>query len=251
MFWKYPYRLVFWYQIWKKNSVGMKFDILTLHPDMCQSPLRTGLIGRACTKGLIEVQCHNFRDYGRGAYKQVDDTPYGGGSGMVIRVDVLEPAIRNLRSDDCIVLLMDPAGKVFEHADAVRLSKSKHLIFVCGHYEGIDHRIHENYVDEIFSIGDYVLTGGELPAMVMINAISRHIPQVLGNQDSVVEESFANGLLEHPVYTKPQNYNGDQVPDVLLSGHHEKIRLWREERALARTKRFRPDLINKFDDSAK
>jgi tRNA (guanine37-N1)-methyltransferase len=233
------------------GSSGIKFDILTLHPDMCKEPLQTGIIGRACEKGIVDVQCHNFRDFGLGSYKQVDDTPYGGGSGMVIRVDVLAPAIESLRQEDSIVLLMDPGGKVFEHSDAVRLSQARHLIFVCGHYEGIDHRVHERYVDEIFSIGDYVLTGGELPAMVMINAISRHIPEVLGNKNSVIEESFTSGFLEHPVYTKPSMYEGDEVPEILRSGNHEKIRLWREKEAIARTQRFRPDLINKFDDEHK
>ena len=226
----------------------IQFDILTLHPEMCISPLQMGLIGRACEKNIIQVQCHNFREFGIGAYKQVDDTPYGGGSGMVIRVDVLEPAIQKLRTEHSLVLLMDPGGRVFEHQDAVRLSKQKHIIFVCGHYEGIDHRIHNHYVDEIFSIGDYVLTGGELPAMVMINAISRHVSGVLGNKESVVEESFSNGILEPPVFTKPFVYKEHEVPEVLRSGNHKKIQEWREQQALTRTKTHRPDLINKFDD---
>ena len=224
------------------------FDILTLHPEMCHSPIHTGLLGRACEKNIIQVQCHNFREFGLGTYKQVDDTPYGGGSGMVIRVDVLEPAIQKLRMEHSLVLLMDPGGKVFEHQDAVRLSKQKHIIFVCGHYEGIDHRIHNHYVDEIFSIGDYVLTGGELPAMVMINAISRHVSGVLGNKESVVEESFSSGILEPPVFTKPFLYKGYEVPEVLRSGNHKKIQVWREQQAMTRTKAYRPDLINKFDD---
>jgi tRNA (guanine37-N1)-methyltransferase len=221
----------------------LRVDVLTLFPEMCAPPLSHSILGRACQAGLLEVGLHDIREHGHGKHRQVDDTPYGGGSGMVMRVDVVHAALEAVRTPATRVLLMDPAGRRFAQADARRLAQEEHLVFLCGHYEGIDSRVREHLVDEALSIGDYVLTGGELPALVMIDAISRMIPGVLGNPESLAEESFTDGLLEGPVFTRPFSYEGWDVPEVLRSGHHGRIQAWRREQALARTRAVRPDLL--------
>ena len=222
----------------------MKIDILTLHPNMF-TPLQTSIIGRAQEEELIEINLVNIRDYGLGKYRQVDDTPYGGGSGMVMRVDVVHQAIEAHRRENSLVILMDPVGMPFQQSHAHSLSKQEHLIIVCGHYEGIDSRIREHFVDQVYSIGDFVLTGGELAAMVIVDATARLISGVLGNADSLTTESFENGLLEHSTYTRPQEYLEHKVPAILLSGHHRKIEEFRAEDARLVTEKYRPDLISK------
>ena len=226
----------------------LRVDVLTLFPEMCAAPLGHSILGRARQAGLLDVGLHDIREHGRGRHRQVDDTPYGGGSGMVMRVDVVHEAIEAVRTPGARVLLMDPAGRRFSQTDARRLALEPHLVFLCGHYEGIDSRVREHLVDEALSIGDYVLTGGELPAMVMIDAIARMIPGVLGNPESLAEESFTDGLLEGPVFTRPFSYQGWDVPEVLRSGHHGRIQAWRRAQALARTRAVRPDLLT--DDAS-
>ena len=222
----------------------MKIDILTLHPAMF-APLQSSIIGRAHDEGLIEINLVNIRDYGLGKYHQVDDTPYGGGSGMVMRVDVVHKAIEAHRKEMSLVLLMDPVGTPFQQEHARSLSVAEHLIIVCGHYEGIDSRIREYFIDHAYSIGDFVLTGGELAAMVIVDATCRLITGVLGNSDSLTTESFEDGLLEHSTYTRPQVYLEHKVPDILLSGHHRKIEEFRAEDAQKVTSKYRSDLLGK------
>ena len=226
----------------------MRFDLLTLHPDMCAGPVRTSILGRAQKAGLIDVVVHDLRQWAEGKHRQVDDTPYGGGSGMVMRVDVVDRGIQAVCGTDSHVILTDPTGRPFQQADAQRLAEKKHIVLVCGHYEGIDARVRENLVDEVMSIGDYVLTGGELPALVIIDAVARLLPGVLGNPNSADTESFTNGLLEAPQFTRPREYRGWSVPDVLLSGHHGQIREWRENEGRVLTEAVRPDLIDQTKD---
>jgi tRNA (guanine37-N1)-methyltransferase len=228
----------------------MRFDILTLHPDLCRSPIEHSIIGRAREKGLIDVGLHDIREHGLGNYRQCDDEPYGGGSGMVMRVDVLDAAIAALRAPQSHVVLMDASGAPFTQAVAQRLSALPHLVLVCGHYEGVDHRVKQHLVDETICIGDFVLTGGELPALTIVDAVARLLPGVLGCAHSKVEESFQGGLLEYPQYTRPRDHRGWEVPEILLSGHHARIELWRREQARERTARLRPDLLSDTDDQA-
>jgi tRNA (guanine37-N1)-methyltransferase len=222
----------------------MRFDVLTLHPDLCRSPLSSSILGRAQGSGLIKVGVHDLRDWAEGKHRTADDTPYGGGSGMVMRVDVVDRGIQAVSGEGTRVLLMDPAGKPFRQADAQRLTQYDHLLFVCGHYEGIDARVRDHLVDEVFSIGDFVLTGGELPAMVIIDSVARLLPGVLGNPESSRLESFSEGLLEAPQYTRPRVYRDWEVPDVLVSGHHGKIDEWRKQTSRALTGEVRPDLVD-------
>ena len=219
----------------------MIFDIMTLFPDLVNYILNESIIGRAQKSGAIEVCTYNIRDYSTDKHRRVDDTPYGGGCGMVLTCQPMFDAIRSIEGEKRVIL-MTPQGKQFKQCEALRLSKEEHIVLVCGHYEGFDERI-RTLCDEELSIGDYVLTGGELPAMVMIDAISRLIPNVLNNKDSAEYESFTGNLLEHPQYTRPENYQGKKVPEVLLSGHHAKIEAWKKEQSLIRTKKYRPDLF--------
>ena len=230
------------------NNAPLRIDILTLHPGMF-SPLEHSILQRARESGLLDVHVHNIRDYGIGRYQKVDDPPYGGGSGMVMRVDVIDACLAQLPAENAKVLLMDPVGKTFSHSDALRLAEQKHLVFICGHYEGIDARVRQEIAHEALSIGDFVLTGGELPAMAMIDAIARQIKGVLGNEGSLEKESFCDGLLEAPQYTRPREYRGWNVPEILLSGHHANIEQWRKERSYELTEQIRPDLIKKSFDS--
>jgi len=218
-----------------------RYDVLTLHPQMVEGPLGTSMIGRARQGGVIDVQVHDMRDFGIGKHRVVDDTPYGGGAGMVMRVDVVAEAINAVKRSDSHVILTTPSGTPFQQEDAQRLSKRSHLIVVCGHYEGVDDRIH-HCVDEQISLGDFVLTGGEIAAVAIVDAVARLVPGVLGNEASALDESFSEGLLEYPQYTRPREWGGHAVPEILLSGHHERVGQWRQEERIARTKLRRPDL---------
>ena len=223
----------------------MKFDVLTLFPEMFNS-LNESILGRAIEKDLININLINIRDFSKDKHKNVDDTPYGGGAGMVIRPDVVYDSYNSVKAEGAKVIYMSPQGKVLNQNKVVELSKEKHLILLCGHYEGIDQRVLDEIVDEEISIGDYVLTGGEIPAMVLIDSVSRYVEGVI-SEESTSEESFSNenNLLEYPQYTRPEVFNGVKVPEVLISGHHENIRKWREEQALQITKKKRPELLEK------
>lgn len=222
----------------------MKFDVLTLFPGMLDSPLRESIIGKAVDKGLIRIDVHNLRDWAEGRHQVTDDTPYGGGDGMVMKVEPVARALAGLRdrSPRSRVLLMSPQGRVFSQADAARLSQEESLTFVCGRYEGFDERI-RGLVDEELSLGDFVLTGGELAALAMIDAIARLVPGVLGSAGSALTDSHSDGLLEYPQYTRPADFEGHQVPAVLLSGNHKLIADWRRRQQLRRTLERRPDLL--------
>ena len=219
----------------------MRFDILTLFPEMFKT-LNQSVIGKAIEKELININIINIRDFSKDKHKKVDDTPYGGGAGMVIKPDVVYDAYKSVEDKNAKVIYLSPQGKTLTQEKVKSLSKEKHIILLCGHYEGIDQRVLEKIVDEEISIGDYVLTGGELPAMVLIDAVSRHIDGVI-SKESTEEESFSEGLLEYPQYTRPEIFLGEKVPEILLSGHHEKIKKWREEKSLEIKRQKRPDLL--------
>ncbi len=220
----------------------MKFDILTLFPEMFE-PVKQSIIGRATEKELLEINLINIRDFSKDKHKKVDDTPYGGGAGMVMMPDVVYDAYNSiLDKEKAKVIYLSPQGKVLNQKKVVEFSKQEHIILLCGHYEGIDQRVLDEIVDEEISIGDYVLTGGELPAMVLIDSVSRYVEGVL-KEDSTKEESFTNNLLEYPQYTRPEVFHGKSVPEVLLSGHHENIKKWREEKSIEITEKKRPDLL--------
>ena len=224
----------------------MKFDILTLFPEMFKA-LDESIIGKAKEKKLIEINLINIRDFSKDKHKKVDDTPYGGGAGMVMMPDVVYDAYSSIKDrEDAKVIYLSPQGKKLNQKEVKDLSKENHLILLCGHYEGIDQRVLDEIVDEEISIGDYVLTGGEIPAMVLIDSVSRYVRGVL-NEESIEEESFSNNLLEYPQYTRPEEFRGKKVPEVLISGHHENIKRWREEKALEVTEKKRPDLLNKLN----
>ncbi len=219
----------------------MKFDVLTLFPEVFE-PLKQSIIGKAIEKKLIDVNLVNIRDFSKDKHKKVDDTPYGGGAGMVMKPDVVYESYKSVKSDCSKVIYMSPQGKKLNQKKVEELSKEKHLIILCGHYEGIDQRVIDKIVDEEISIGDYILTGGEIPAMVLIDSVSRYIDGVL-SPESIKEESFSNNLLEYPQYTRPEIFEGERVPEVLLSGHHENIKKWRKEKSFEITKIKRPDLL--------
>lgn len=221
----------------------MKFDVLTLFPEMFQA-IKQSILGRAEEKNLIQINLINIRDFSKDKHKKVDDTPYGGGAGMVMRADVVYDAYKSVQNENAKVIYLTPQGKKLDQKKVEELSKEKHLILLCGHYEGIDQRVIDKIVDEEISIGDYVLTGGELPAMVLIDSVSRYVEGVL-SESSTNEESFSQGLLEYPQYTRPETFKGVKVPEILLSGHHENIKKWREEKSLENTKLKRPDLLEK------
>ncbi|HEY5586917.1 MAG TPA: tRNA (guanosine(37)-N1)-methyltransferase TrmD [Ruminiclostridium sp.] len=232
----------------------MKFDVLTLFPDTFNIVMRESIIGRAQEKGIIDVNAVNIRDYSKNKHNKVDDYPFGGGNGMVMTcqpiIDAYNDLIQNLENKPRVIY-MSPQGRVLTQQLAVELSKEEHLILLCGHYEGIDERIIEEIVDEEISIGDYVLTGGELPAMVLIDCVSRLIPGVLSSEGSFSDESHFNGLLEYPQYTRPADYDGKKVPDILLSGHHANIEKWRTQQSLDRTKQKRPDLYEIIENKVR
>lgn len=223
----------------------MMFDVLTLFPAMFDSPMEESILGRALRQRLLELRVHNLRDWAQGKHLTTDDTPYGGGDGMVMKPEPIGRALESLKEESpgSRVLLMTPQGAPFKQRDAARLAKEDGLIFLCGRYEGFDERIRQSMVDEELSLGDFVLTGGELPAMVMIDAVARHLPGVLGSAGSAETDSFSDGLLEYPQYTRPADYRGMQVPEVLLSGDHARIARWRREQQLERTLTRRPELL--------
>jgi len=224
--------------------------ILTLFPEFFSGPLDVSIAKRAQENGLINIEIINIRDFSRDKHKKVDDYPYGGGCGMVMKpepiYDAVDFAKKAVTSNNKSIILLSPQGKVFNHKIAQELSSKEHLIFICGHYEGVDERVKAIITDEI-SLGDYVLTGGEIPALAIIDATSRYIPGVLGCSQSSEEESFSYGLLEYPQYTRPKEYKGLKVPEILLSGNHEKIRLYRRREALIKTYKNRPDLFAKLE----
>ena len=233
----------------------MNFHILTLFPDMVMQGLNTSIIGKAVEKGLLSIEAVNIRDYTENKHGKVDDYPYGGGAGMVMQAPPVCAAFDSIvqRSGHRPrVVYMTPQGHTFTQKMAHEFAKEDDLVILCGHYEGIDERALETIVTDYVSIGDYVLTGGELPAMVVIDTISRLVPGVLNNSESAETESFENGLLEYPQYTRPVEFNGMRVPDVLLSGHHGKVEEWRYQKSLERTKKFRPDMYEAYiKESAK
>lgn len=209
----------------------MKITILTLFPDMFTSPFGYSIINRAKEKGLIEIELIDLRDFATDNYKTVDDRPYGGGPGMIIKVDIIDKALESVKKEkNTKIILLDAGGQKFNHAKASQLSKLDHLILIAGHYEGVDHRVHEHLVDEIISVGDFVVSGGEVPAMLVVDAVTRLIPGVLGNEESLKDESHGEGIdAEYPQYTRPEEYKGWKVPEVLLSGNHKLIEEWRKD----------------------
>ncbi len=223
----------------------MKFDVLTLFPEMFNA-LKQSIIGRAEENNLIHINIVNMREFSKDKHKKVDDTPYGGGAGMVIKPDIVYDSYNSVKEEKAKVIYLSPQGNVLNQRKVEALSKEEHLILLCGHYEGIDQRVLDEIVDEEISIGDYVLTGGEIPAMVLIDSVSRYIDGVL-DKESIKEESFTNNLLEYPQYTRPENFLNKQVPDVLLSGHHENIRKWRRKESLVNTYKKRPELLEKVE----
>ena len=223
----------------------MRFDILTLFPDLFSPFLHTGVLGRAVEKGLVDVRLTNIRSFARGSHNVTDDRPYGGGSGMIMKPG---PIVRALESIDRVdgpsfVVLLTPQGQTFEQSMAWELSRADQLVLICCRYEGVDERVRSDQIHMEVSVGDYILSGGELGALVIIDAVSRLVPGVLGGERSNLEDSFEDGLLEYPHYTRPRTFRGKEVPSVLLSGDHEKIRLWRRRESLRRTLERRPDLL--------
>jgi tRNA (guanine37-N1)-methyltransferase len=221
----------------------MKIDVLTLFPAMFAGPLDESIVKRARQTGRLELTIHNLRDYAHDRHKTVDDRPFGGGPGMLLKPEPIFEAVEKLASDGRRVILLSPAGRTFNQAIARELAVAGDLLIICGHYEGFDERIRENLADDELSIGDYVLTNGALPAMVLIDSVARLLPGVLGDDQSALEESFSHGLLEYPQYTRPANFRGLTVPEVLVSGHHAEIAKWRSEQARHRTRQRRPDLL--------
>ncbi|MGJ5712122.1 tRNA (guanosine(37)-N1)-methyltransferase TrmD [Staphylococcus auricularis] len=230
----------------------MRIDYLTLFPEMFDGVLNSSILKRAQDKDMLSVRTINFRDYAENKHNQVDDYPFGGGQGMVLKPEPIFNAMQAIeKTPETRVVLMCPQGKPFDQDLAQSLSESEHIVFICGHYEGYDERIREQLVTDEISIGDYVLTGGELPAMTMTDALVRLLPGVLGNQQSHEDDSFQDGLLEFPQYTRPREYGDLKVPDVLLSGNHAKIEAWRHEQKLIRTYEKRPDLLERYPLSEK
>ena len=225
----------------------MRFDILTLFPNMFDI-LNESILGRAQEKNLININVVNIRNFSKDKHNKVDDTPYGGGAGMVMRADVVYDCYNSVKTDNSKVIYLSPQGKTLNQDKVKELSKEKHLILLCGHYEGIDQRVIDEIVDEEISIGDYVLTGGELPAMVLIDSVSRYVEGVL-NKESIQEESFTDDLLEYPQYTRPEVFLGKKVPEVLLTGHHQNIEKWRKEQSIKITQSKRPDLMEKYKNN--
>lgn len=224
----------------------MEIDIVTLFPEVALAPLGESITGRACGQGIVQVRAHQLRDWATGKHRKTDDTLCGGGQGMLLKPEPLFAAVEALRRPGSLVVLMTPQGRVFKQAIAQQLASQQHLIILCGHYEGVDHRVVEQLVDLELSIGDYILTNGALAAAVVADAIIRLLPGALGDARSPVDESFANpNLLEAPAYTRPVNFRGHKVPDVLLSGNHAQINAWKHAQALARTQANRPDLEEK------
>lgn len=232
----------------------MNFHVLTLFPEMIEQGMNTSITGRAISSGFLSINAINIRDYAFNKHQKVDDYPYGGGAGMLMQAEPVYLAYESIQEKLGYrprVVYLTPQGKVFNQTMAKEFAQEKDLVFLCGHYEGIDERVLEEIVTDYVSIGDYVLTGGELPAMVMMDSISRMVPGVLSNQESGETESFAGNLLEYPQYSRPEEWHGKKVPPVLLSGHHANIEAWRREQSIIRTAKQRPDLLKKADLSNK
>ncbi len=225
----------------------MKIDILTIFPKQIESFLSEGIFRIAKSKELAQINVHDLRDWAEDKHKSVDDSPFGGGAGMVMKVEPIFNALKELRGENTKVIVTTPRGRRYDQKYAQELSEdpSAHYIIICGHYEGIDERVHEKLADIEISIGDYVLSGGELPSLVIIDSILRLIPGVLGNADSALNDSFSDGLLEYPQYTRPAEFNGWNVPDILISGDHEKVKKWREEQSIITTRKNRGDIVKK------
>jgi len=219
----------------------MKIDILTLFPEMFQGVFTESIIKRAIDEGHVEIELHNFRDYTNNSHKKVDDTPYGGGAGMVLMAQPIVDCLEAIKTKNAKVILLTPDGVPYKEGKAYDLTKEEHIILICGHYEGFDERIRA-FVDLEVSVGDYVLTGGEIPAMVLVDSIVRLLPGVI-NEQSHLEDSFSNNLLDYPTYTKPRIYRGMEVPEILLSGDHAKIKAWRDNKSKEKTELRRPDLM--------
>ena len=234
----------------------MRIDVVTIFPEMFTGPFGASITKRAVDKGILDIHLTNFRDFSFDKHHHVDDSPFGGGAGMVLKPEPMYRAVRDVLAQSQAydgrrrVLIMDPSGATFTQAKAKELASYEQIVFICGHYEGFDARIYD-LADEAVSIGDYVLTGGELPAMVIVDAVSRMLPGVLGDEESAPTDSFYDGLLGFPQYTRPREFEGKAVPDVLISGDHAKIRAWRREQALLATKKHRPDLLAKAELSEK
>jgi len=229
----------------------MRIDILTLFPQMFEMPFSFGIFKRAVDNGLVSLNLHNIRDYTHDKHHTADDCPYGGGAGMVLKPGPIFEAVEAIKAGiedkeaELSVILLTPQGRLFSQQIAQELSQNRHLVFICGHYEGVDERVREHLATDEISIGDYVLTGGEVPAMVVIDTVLRLLPGVLGSEDSSLEDSHVGGLLEYPQYTRPADYRGWKVPEVLLSGNHAQIAKWRREQIIRRTLERRPELLNK------
>src|ERR1700726_3053382 len=221
----------------------MKVDILTLFPEICRAPLSESMMKRAQENKIVDLRIHNLRDWTTDKHHVVDDAPFGGGQGMVMKPEPIFAAVEDLRNRESKIILMSPAGRRFDQELAAELSREKHFIVICGHYEGIDQRVIEHLVDLEISIGDYVLTNGAIAAVVLVDAVVRLLPGVLGDEQSAADDSFSAGLLEGPQYTRPAEFRGWKVPDILLSGNHGEIAKWRKEEAKRRTQENRPDLL--------
>lgn len=226
----------------------MKFKVLTLFPDLFESIRNYGVLGRALENNIIEMEVKDIRDYSLNKHKKVDDEIYGGGAGMLMTPQPVYDAIEDVKNEKSLVIYMSPQGKVLDQNICKELAEYDNLVLLCGHYEGIDSRITNNYVDMELSIGDYVMTGGELGALVVMDSVSRMIPNVLGNDESASTDSHYNLLLQHDVYTRPREFNGIEVPDILLSGNHKKVDQWRYENSLKNTKEKRPDIYKKYKE---
>lgn len=220
----------------------LAIDIITLFPKLVERPLDESMVKQAKKRGAVQIRIHRLRDFALDKRKTCDDKPFGGGAGMVMMVQPIFDCLKEIGGTGWKILV-SPRGKVFSQSVAARLAKKRHLIFICGHYEGIDERVHEHLVDEEISLGDFITTGGEFPALCFIDAVIRLVPGVLGNQDSLRSESFANGFLDFPQYTRPRDFRSWKVPKVLFSGNHRQVESWRSERAYQMTKKFRPDLL--------
>lgn len=229
----------------------MKIDVLTLFPAMFAGPLDESIVGRARTAGILELGIHNLRDYTHDRHRTVDDKPFGGGPGMLLKPEPIFEAVESLATEQTKVVLLTPAGRKFSQEIANELAQEEHLLFICGSYEGFDERVRATLADDELSIGDYVLTNGALPAMVIIDTVTRLLPGALGDEGSAQEESFSHGLLECPHYTRPAEFRGMRVPDVLMSGNHAEIAKWRAEQARLRTAQKRPDLLKNIGESEK
>lgn len=234
------------------SSRTIHFDIISLFPEMFEGPFQESILDRARQEGLLNVRLHNLRDYTLNKHGKVDDTPFGGGAGLVMNIEPIDRALQAIKQDrpQAYTVLLAPSGKRFDQGKAKELAEKSQIILVCGRYEGVDERVTENLVDEQLSIGDFVLSGGEIAAMVLVDAVTRLVPGVVGDPASLEEESFENGLLEYPQYTRPRDYKGSEVPEVLVSGDHKKIKEWQRKAALKKTARNRPDLIEQLNLTA-